>query len=55
MVKEEGQVVVYLNDGTMIGVYGGRRFIGEDVDVIVTSALQTAAGRLIFAKLKYQY
>ena len=50
-----GQGVGYLNDGTMIVVDGGRRYIGEDVDVIVTSALQTAAGRLIFAKLKYQY
>ena len=39
----------------MIVVDGGRRFVGEDVDVIVTSALQTAEGRLIFAKLKYQY
>ena len=53
--KEVGQGVGYLNDGTMIVVDGGRRFVGEDVDVIVTSALQTAAGRLIFAKLKYQY
>ena len=53
--KEIGQGVGYLNDGTMIVVDGGRRYIGEDVDVIVTSALQTAAGRLIFAKLKYQY
>ena len=53
--KEVGQGVGYLNDGTMIVVDGGRRFVGEDVDVIVTSALQTAAGRLIFAQLKYQY
>lgn len=53
--KEVGQGVGYLNDGTMVVVDGGRRFVGEDVDVIVTSALQTAAGRLIFAKLKYQY
>ena len=53
--KEMGQGVGYLNDGTMVVVDGGRRYIGEDVDVIVTSALQTAAGRLIFAKLKYQY
>lgn len=52
--KEAGQGVGYLNDGTMIVVEGGRRYVGEEVDVIVTSALQTAAGRLIFAKLKYQ-
>lgn len=50
--KEIGQGVGYLNDGTMIVVEGGRRFVGEEVEVIVTSALQTAAGRLIFAKLK---
>ncbi len=50
--KEYGQGVGYLNDGTMIVVDGGKRYIGEEVAVIVTSALQTAAGRLIFAKLK---
>jgi uncharacterized protein YacL len=36
----------------MIVVEGGRRFIGETVDVLVTSVLQTAAGRMIFAKPK---
>ena len=36
----------------MIVVEGGRRHIGEDMDVIVTSVLQTAAGRMIFAKHK---
>ena len=50
--KELGQGVGYLNDGTMIVVDGGKRYLGEDVTVIVTSALQTAAGRMIFAKLK---
>lgn len=50
--KESGQGVAYLDDGTMIVVEGGRRFLGEIIDVIVTSVLQTAAGRMIFAKVK---
>ncbi len=50
--KELGQGVAYLDDGTMIVVDGGRRFIGETVGVLVTSVLQTAAGRMIFAKPK---
>lgn len=48
--KEAGQGVAYLDDGTMIVVDGGRRFIGQSVDVLVTSVFQTAAGRMIFAK-----
>lgn len=50
--KEANQGVAYLDDGTMIVVEGGRRFIGEEIDVTVTSVLQTAAGRMIFAKQK---
>lgn len=50
--KESGQGVAYLDDGTMIVVEGGRRFIGEECPVVVTSVLQTAAGRMIFAKIK---
>ena len=50
--KEQGQGVAYLDDGTMIVVDGGRRYIGEDIGVMVTSVLQTAAGRMIFAKPK---
>ena len=50
--KEAGQGVAYLDDGTMIVVEGGKRCLGETVPVIVTSVLQTAAGRMIFAKLK---
>ncbi|MCT8976534.1 PIN/TRAM domain-containing protein [Clostridium sp. CX1] len=50
--KESGQGVAYLDDGTMIVVEGGRKHIGEIKDVIVTSVLQTAAGRMIFAKQK---
>ena len=48
--KEAGQGVAYLEDGTMIVVENGSRHIGETLDVEVTSALQTAAGRMIFAK-----
>ena len=51
--KENGQGIGYLDDGTMIVVDGGRRHIGENVSVMVTSVLQTAAGRMIFAKPKY--
>ena len=49
--KEQGQGVAYLNDGTMIVVDGGSRHIGETKTVIVTSVLQTAAGRMIFTKM----
>lgn len=50
--KEPGQGVGYLDDGTMIVVDGGRRFIGESIGVLVTNVLQTNAGRMIFAKPK---
>ncbi|WP_248929055.1 PIN/TRAM domain-containing protein [Paenibacillus hamazuiensis] len=50
--KEHGQGVAYLDDGTMIVVEGGREFIGTTLDVLVTSVLQTSAGRMIFAKPK---
>lgn len=50
--KEPTQGVAYLDDGTMIVVEGGREFMGTPLDVIVTSVLQTAAGRMIFAKIK---
>ena len=48
--KENGQGIAYLNDGTMIVVEGGHKHIGETMNVIVTSVLQTAAGRMIFTK-----
>lgn len=50
--KESGQGIAYLDDGTMIVVEGGRKHIGETLNVAVTSVLQTAAGRMIFAKEK---
>jgi len=56
LVAKEGkgtnQGVAYMDDGTMIVVEGGLKRIGETISVIVTSALQTAAGRMIFAKPK---
>jgi len=48
--KEPGQGVAYLDDGTMVVVEGGKRFIGQALDVVVTSALQTSAGRMIFTR-----
>ncbi|MFC0469773.1 PIN/TRAM domain-containing protein [Halalkalibacter kiskunsagensis] len=50
--KEQHQGVAYLDDGTMIVVEGGRDYIGKHLDVVVTSVLQTSAGRMIFAKPK---
>ncbi|MBU2701586.1 putative protein YacL [Sporomusaceae bacterium BoRhaA] len=50
--KENGQGVAYLDDGTMIVVDGGKKHIGDTIGVLVTSVLQTAAGRMIFAKMK---
>ena len=49
--KEPNQAVGYMEDGTMVVVSDGRRAIGQSVKVSVTSALQTQAGRMIFAKL----
>jgi uncharacterized protein YacL len=50
--KELGQGVGYLDDGTMVVVENGRRHINRTVEVIVTKVLQTAAGRMIFARLE---
>lgn len=49
--KEKGQGVGYLEDGTMIVVEGGRDRIGEELNVLVTSVLQTTAGRMIFTRI----
>ena len=49
--KEAGQGC-HPDDGTMVVVDGGRRHIGDSIGVMVTSVLQTSAGRMIFAKLK---
>ncbi len=50
--KESNQGVGYLDDGTMVVVDNARRRINQQIDVIVTSVLQTTAGRMIFGKLK---
>ena len=48
--KEPGQGVGFLEDGTMVVVDQGRRLVGQEVAVVVTSALQTSAGRMIFGQ-----
>ncbi len=50
--KEAGQGVAYLDDGTMVVIDNAKRCIGKNVDVVVTSVLQTSAGRMIFSRLK---
>lgn len=50
--KEYNQGVAYLDDGTMVVVDNGRRFIGQTIEVCVTTVLQTTAGRMIFSRLK---
>ncbi len=51
--KEADQGVGYLDDGTMVVVEEGQPHIGEKLGVVVTSALQTSAGRMIFARPKF--
>ena len=48
--KEPGQGVAYLDDGTMIVVENGHKYLSRTISVEVTSALQTSAGRMIFAR-----
>lgn len=50
--KEPGQGVAYLDDGTMIIVDHAQKHQGANVEVLVTSVLQTTAGRMIFSELK---
>jgi uncharacterized protein YacL len=50
--KEPGQGVAYLDDGTMVVVDNAKRYMGKNVEVSVTSVLQTTAGRMIFTILK---
>ena len=50
--KESNQGIAYLDDGTMIVVDGGKKYMGETIRVLVTSVLQTPAGRMIFGKPK---
>jgi uncharacterized protein YacL len=50
--KEPGQGIAYLDDGTMVVVENARRHVGETVDVVVASVLQTVAGKMIFGQLR---
>ncbi len=50
--KDHNQAIGYLDDGTMVVVENGRRKLNEEVEVTVTSVLQTTAGRMIFTRLK---
>lgn len=50
--KEHSQGLGYLDDGTMIVIENGKKYLGETITVIVTSILQTSAGKMIFAKPK---
>jgi len=49
--KELGQGIGYLDDGTMVVVENGRRYLGQDIEVLVTRVLQTTQGRMIFAQM----
>ena len=48
--KEIGQGVGYMDDGTMVMIENGRDYMNQEIPVIVTKVLQTAAGRMIFAR-----
>jgi uncharacterized protein YacL len=50
--KESGQGVAYLEDGTLVVGDPGKKYLGQSVDVMVTSVLQTTAGRMIFTRLR---
>jgi uncharacterized protein YacL len=49
--REPQQAVAYLDDGTMIVVNRARRLVGQEIEVTISSVLQTAAGRMAFAEL----
>jgi len=48
--KEKKQGIAYLDDGTMVVIEDGKNYIGQKVDVTVSSIMQTPAGRMIFAR-----
>jgi uncharacterized protein YacL len=50
--EEAGQGIGYLDDGTMIVIEGGREHINRDVQITVTSVLQTSAGRMVFGRFE---
>jgi uncharacterized protein YacL len=49
--KEQGQGVGYLDDGTMVVIEGGARFVDAELEVMVTRVLQTVMGRMVFAQM----
>jgi len=51
--QEPGQGVGYLEDGTMVVIEGGREFVGSHVSALVTSVLQTSAGRMVFGRFDH--
>lgn len=53
--KEYGQGVAYLDDGTMVVIDNARKYLGKNIDVAVTSVLQTTAGRMIFTRLQDEF
>lgn len=52
--EESGQGVGYLEDGTMVVIEGGREHVGENVGALVTSVLQTSAGRMVFGRFEHR-
>ncbi|MBI4161608.1 MAG: TRAM domain-containing protein, partial [Acidobacteria bacterium] len=50
--KEPNQGVGYLDDGTMVVVDNAKRFLGKDVEIVITSVLQTTAGKMFFGKFE---
>ena len=52
--RESGQGVAYMDDGTMVVVENGRDYMDKEITVMVTKVLQTAAGRMIFARPEEQ-
>ena len=52
--EEPGQGVGYLEDGTMVVIEGGRDHVGEEVSAMVTSVLQTSAGRMVFGRFEHR-
>ena len=52
--EEAGQGVGYLEDGTMVVIEGGREHVSENVVALVTSVLQTSAGRMVFGRFEHR-
>jgi len=50
--ENPNQGIAYLEDGTMVVVEGGKKYIGKEIEVTVTSVLQTTTGKMIFTEVK---